>query len=109
MAMLMACPTFLKGNIVTAMKQGYTCPHFDVEDASIDPICRNNGVSSKMMLTALYPLLLDLFKQQVKLWMEGEDSGKQVQEGSVSWLPQYTSEQLQEKQCQNPNLAKLIK
>ena len=40
---------------------------------------------------------------------EEGDSGKQVEEGSASWLPQYTSEQIQEKQHQDPRLAKLIK
>ena len=38
-----------------------------------------------------------------------EDSNKVTDGDSTSWLPQYTSKQLQEKQQQDPDLAKLIK
>ena len=38
-----------------------------------------------------------------------EDSNKGTDGDSTSWLPQYTSEQLQEKQQQDPDLSKLIK
>ena len=72
MAMLMACPAFLKGNIVIAIMQGYTCLHFHVKDASIAPVCRDSGAGLKMMLMMLYPLLLDKFKQQAKMWMKKE-------------------------------------
>ena len=40
---------------------------------------------------------------------EEGDSAKQVEKGSASCLPQYTSKQLQEKQCQDPHLTKIIK
>ena len=38
-----------------------------------------------------------------------EDSNKGTDGDSTSWLPQYNSEQLQEKQWQDPDLSKLIK
>ena len=41
--------------------------------------------------------------------MMKKQTAKQGEKGSASWLPQCTSEQLQEKQHQDPNLAKLIK
>ena len=72
MAMLMACPTFLKGNIVTAMRRGYTCPHFHLDGGKYCTCMQEQWSQFEDDANDVMHIAIDLFKQQVKLWMKKE-------------------------------------